>query len=906
MSSAGRGSRAARAARDFFPRSAAILFLATALLLAPAALRSQERGAAALSEAVDGLGVTMRVLMIGAHPDDEDTNLLAWLAKGQHVQAAYLSLTRGDGGQNLIGNELGEALGAIRTEELLAARRIDGAHQFFTRAYDFGFSKTAEETYRHWPYDTLLGDVVRVVREFRPHVIVAVFSGTPRDGHGHHQVSGMLAREVYEIAGDTTRYSRAAFGVPWTPLKFYRSSRSNRTDATLAVNIGEYNPVLGRSYAEIAGESRSQHKSQGFGVLEPKGPVTGYLRREAMRVAAPADANAEKTMFDGIDVTVNRLRAALCTAQDGVLIDSLAAGLREANAAFQWRQPGAVIPAVHGLVNGASKVRRSITDCDPTLAYGRDQAIADALRSLETMDERAQAARLMASGVELELTAPREVIALDAPREVLALDTQPTRVTYRLTAYDRGLDTLFIWKPVSGFNAADSSLWSGYDDTAHAVSPGQAIVLDSAYLSNPAFLSRPSQPYWLRKPRDGDMFGVLASRDETRLPIAPTARLLTSVKLPDGKRIMELTAPVVHRYADPVRGDVSVPVAGAPAVSVTLSESVEYVPANTDLHRQVTVRLRSADTAQRTATVRLQLPRGLTADSTSRTVVLDGYDAQVRVEFQLGGRMAPGLDSIRVTVESDGQTFATGYELVDYPHIRPRRIYRPATLALQSVDVTVPSALTVAYVPGVGDNVAPAFHQLGIPVTIIEPAALATADLSSYGAVMVGPRAYQAYPEVLAARGKLLDYARGGGTLVVQYQQTEAQTPGVAPYPMTFSRPADRVTIEEAPVTVLDPTARVLVGPNRIGPADFDGWVQERSTYMPHTFDDRYQAPLEMHDPGEEPNRGALLVAPVGKGTYVYVTLSLFRQLPAGVPGAARILVNLLSAGNSSATAVVP
>lgn len=896
MSSAGRGSRVARAARETFARSTTTLVLATFLLLLPAALQSQERGAAALTEAVDGLGVTMRVLMIGAHPDDEDTNLLAWLAKGQHVETAYLSLTRGDGGQNLIGNELGEALGAIRTEELLAARRIDGAHQFFTRAYDFGFSKTAEETFQHWPHDTLLGDVVRVVRNFRPHVIVAVFSGTPRDGHGHHQVSGILAREVYEMAGDTTRYSRAAFGVPWTPLKFYRSSRSNRADATLAVNVGEYDPVLGRSYAEIAAESRSQHKSQGFGVLAPKGPVTGYLRREATRVAAPADANAEKTMFDGIDVTVNRLRAALCTAEDGVLVDSLAAGLREANAAFQWRQPAAVIPAVNGLVLRARGIQDSIESCDGEWVAGRTQPIADAARSLETVAERAGAAMLIASGVELELLAPREVIALDTMRKL---------VPYRFTAYDRGSDTLFLWKAFD-YASPDGGYIDGYYPRGYVVPPGQALVLDSVYREYFAIMDRPSQPYWLSVPRNGDMFGRLASVDETRLPIGPTARVPSSVGDPKWARDMEFKAPVVRRYADPIRGEVTVPAAVAPAISVTLDESVQYVPANADLHRQMTVRLRSADTAQRTATVRLQLPLGLTADSTSRSVVLDGYDAQVRVEFQLGGRMAPGLDSIRVTVESEGQTFATGYELVDYPHIRPRRIYRAATLALQAVDVTVPTALTVAYVPGVGDNVAPTFAQLGIPVTIIEPTALATADLSRYGAVMVGPRAYQAYPEVLAARGKLLDYARNGGTLVVQYQQTEAQTPGVAPYPMTFSRPAARVTIEEAPVTVVDPAARVLVGPNRIGPADFVGWVQERSTYMPSTFDDRYQTPLEMHDPGEEPSRGALLVAPVGQGTYVYVTLSLFRQLPAGVPGAARILVNLLSAGSSAGTTVLP
>ncbi|HEX6630712.1 MAG TPA: PIG-L family deacetylase, partial [Gemmatimonadaceae bacterium] len=289
--------------RALLPAVVLAAALTASSVAAPRSLDAQERGAAALAQAVDGIGQTMRVLMIGAHPDDEDTQLITWLARGQRVETAYLSLTRGDGGQNLIGNELGEALGAIRTEELLAARRVDGGEQFFTRAYDFGFSKTAEETYRHWPKDSVLGDVVRVVRLFRPHVIVAVFSGTPRDGHGHHQVSGQLAREAYDIAGDTTRFPRAAYGVPWTPLKFYRSSRSNAQGSTLGMDVGRYDPVLGRSFSEIAAESRSQHKSQGFGQLERKGPAMSYVRREASRVDAPAEASEERSIFAGIDTT---------------------------------------------------------------------------------------------------------------------------------------------------------------------------------------------------------------------------------------------------------------------------------------------------------------------------------------------------------------------------------------------------------------------------------------------------------------------------------------------------------------------------------------------------------------------------------------------------------------------------
>ena len=295
--------------------------------------------------------------------------------------------------------------------------------------------------------------------------------------------------------------------------------------------------------------------------------------------------------------------------------------------------------------------------------------------------------------------------------------------------------------------------------------------------------------------------------------------------------------------------------------------------------------------------MRLELPRGLAADSLARTVTLAGHDAQATATFAVTGRMAPGRDTIRATVESGGETFAAGYRLVDYEHVRPQRLYRPSVQAVQAVDVTIPAGLRVAYVPGVSDVVAPALRELGVDVTVLDPVALATADLSRFTTVVVGPRAYEAHPQVFAARERLLDFARAGGTLVVQYQQNEVQRPGVVPYPMTVARPHDRVTIEDAPVTVVDAASPLLRGPNAIGAADWEGWVQERSLYMPRTFDERYAAPLEMHDPGEDPRRGALLVAPLGQGTYVYTALSFFRQLPAGVPGAARLFVNLLAAG---------
>jgi len=422
--------------------------LAGALALAlsvPRSLPAQERGAAALGELVAGLGTTARVLMIGAHPDDEDTRLVAWLARGRHVETAYLSLTRGDGGQNLIGNELGEALGAIRTEELLAARRVDGGRQYFTRAYDFGFSKTAEETYQHWPKDSVLNDVVQVVRAFRPHVIIGVFSGTPRDGHGHHQVSGLLAREAYDVAGDTARFPVARFGPAWTPLKFYRAARFRPDSATLAFNVGEYSPLLGRSYAEIAAESRSQHKSQAFGTLQQKGAQPDYVTREAMRVQAPADAKQERGLFDGIDTTWAGVRPQLERAFNDsdrrwlrtngtslrAALDSLAKAMVRVRTNLDLRRPDASVPSLAQVLRHVHRLRTSV-GCDEFEAPRCEGDRRHAKSFLQEMEERATRALLTAAAVDVEATAEREVSA--------ASDTVPIRVV----VYNRGVAPVTI------------------------------------------------------------------------------------------------------------------------------------------------------------------------------------------------------------------------------------------------------------------------------------------------------------------------------------------------------------------------------------------------------------------------------------------------------------------------------
>ncbi|MEO5589082.1 MAG: PIG-L family deacetylase [Gemmatimonadaceae bacterium] len=747
-----------------------------------------------------------RVLVIGAHPDDEDTQLIAWLQRSGRAETAYLSLTRGDGGQNLIGNELGEELGVIRTEELLAARRVDGAHQFFTRAYDFGFSKTAAETFAHWPKDSLLNDVVKVVRAFRPQVIVAVFSGTPRDGHGHHQVSGILGKEAFEMAMDTVRFPVSQFGPAWTASKFYRGARFSPDGATLKFNVGEYNPQLGKSYAEVAGESRSQHKSQGFGSLQRKGVIWDYLRRESSRVNEATDPKAEQSIFDGVTAPA----------------PSMASG-------------------------GASSLLSSVAV--EAIADRQYVSLGDSSLVTVTLYNRARQ--------PVEIRPRRGGGALDAPIEVLS-------------------DSTYRWQ---------------------IAVPGKAIT----------------QPWWLATARRGDLFspsipvatpemirsGSFAATAEDQRGHDNDAVVLARA---GNGQYTELRAPVVYRYADPVRGEVLRPLAVVPALSVSLDNDVELARANSQIDRFFNVTLQSAAAAIVPVKVSLTLPAGLAADSLSRSVTVDSAGTRT-VTFRVRGKLSPGIHRLSATATSAGRSYQSGYLPIDYDHISPERIYRAASVNLHSVDVVVPARLRVGYVRGVGDNVEPSLEQLGIAVTPIDPKSIPTMDLSRFTTIVVGPRAYQASESLTDNNPYLLNFARNGGTLVVQYGQYEMVRAGMMPFPITIARPHDRVTEETAPVTIVDAASPVLKKPNAITNADFANWVQERSLYMPHTFDDHYRTVLSLNDPGEEANKGGIMIAPYGQGVYVYTTLAFFRQLPAAVPGATRLFVNLLSTTGAGSVA---
>lgn len=855
---------------------------ATAVLSSHPA-RAQRNGAAELAELVRGLGVNTRVLMIGAHPDDEDTQLLTWLARGRHVETAYLSLTRGDGGQNLIGNELGEALGAIRTEELLAARRIDGAHQYFTRAYDFGFSKSAEETYKHWPKDSILRDVVSVVRDFQPHVIIAVFSGTPRDGHGHHQVSGLLAREAFDLAGDSVRMPPAATQGrrAWTPLKFYRSARFGGA-STYRFDVGEYSPLRGESYAEMAAESRSQHKSQAFGSLRRKGAIMDGVRLEASRVSKVIPGMTETSLFDGIDTTWARVANEVTSSR--ATVDSIPVAIAAVRRVYDPFAPERLLAPLDRVRHLAGEVRGG----------GRDVGA-----SLLVLVDRVQRAIHIASLVGIDVTVDHETWAAEEPIHVTT------------TFFDRSATA-----PMKA--AVDFQL-------THEARFKDGAALGTVQFSDTIRDTTISEPWWLTAPRVGDIFGTpITARPEGLVSARHSAFVSTDM----GGARFGAYRPILFRYADPVKGEIDRPIAIVPAVSITVDQPIQYVPADRPFDRVVRIDLRSASSHARSVRVSLQLPRGLTADSSSITIGLPDYagnfggegepqgiaggrvvagNAPTRtVEFRVRGTLPEGRFQIEATAESEGRRYASGYTLVDYDHIRPQRLYRDATIALSAVNVQVTSGLNVAYIPGVGDNVAPMLEQLGVPLTIIEPDKVAAADLSRFTTVVVGPRAYESSSALVAANPKLLDFARHGRTLVVQYGQFEMANPGMMPYPIAIVRPGDRVTEENAAVRVTDPSSPILNGPNRIGPADWEGWVQERSLYMPRTHDARYRTMLAMNDTGEPANDGAILIAPLGTGTYVYTTLALFRQLPAGVPGGARLFVNLLSADQRSAGTPVP
>jgi LmbE family N-acetylglucosaminyl deacetylase len=847
---------------------------------------SEYEGAAGLGLALRRLGTAKRVLMIGAHPDDEYTPLLAHLALGEGADVAYLSLTRGEGGQNGIGTELGEALGILRTEELLAARRADGAEQFFSRAYDFGFSKNADEAFRHWPREELLRDVVAVIRRYRPDVVVTVFSGTPADGHGQHQVSALVGREAFEAAGDPGRFpEQLAAGLrPHRAAKLYQSLWRGAESSTLRLQVGAFDPLLGRSPYQLAMASRSRHRSQDMGRPEPAGPQWAYLRRFPAAGPASDAATPEASLFAGVDSTLSaaaiadagrrgRLAAAFAEYQ------SLAQRLRrEANPL----EPGRLVPEL-------ARALALLDRADAALAGDASPAAEELRFRVAAEREDARAALARAAGTVFEATADDARIVPGETLTVTATLWNGGERPVRVAALEPALPPGWTAEPL--------------DSLARAVAPG-AVAARRFRVRVPADAAT-SGAYFLRRPRAGDLYAWTGDREVDGLPFEPApVRVRARVAVESAE--LPLTAEATFREVDPRQGELRRPVLVVPAVSVLLepAASVLAVPeaggGASPAPLRYRVRLRAEAPGGIAGTLRLALPRGWSAEPQAAPVRFAAPGEQREVDFMVRAPagVAPGDYPVRAAFEAeDGRRFERGVQLVDYPHVRARPLLHEAASRVRAADVRVPSGLKVAYVTGAGEEGPGVLAQLGIVPDLLDAEALATRDLSRYDVVVAGSRAYEVRADLAAHNARLLEYVRRGGTLIVQYNKYELVEGGFTPYPLTMARPHDRVTDEAAPVRVLDPAHPVFTWPNRITERDFEGWIQERGLYFARTWDPHYTPLLETGDPGEAPLRGALLVAPYGEGTYVYTGLAFFRQLPEGVPGAWRLFANLLALG---------
>jgi LmbE family N-acetylglucosaminyl deacetylase len=855
-------------------RRLAIATLAAALLLpmAPQPGRAQERGseyrgAAALGLQLRKLGTTKRVLMIGAHPDDEDTQLLARFALEEGAEVAYLSLTRGEGGQNGIGPELGEGLGLLRTEELLAARRVDGARQFFTRAYDFGFSKSAEETFRHWPREEILHDVEYVIHHFRPDIIITVFSGTPRDGHGHHQVSAILAREAF-VAADTQQTRRTA----WRPAKLYQSLRGNAQDATVRVPIGNLDPLIGRSPFQLAMASRSRHRSQDMGRPELPGPRWGTLRR-----ILPEGGGPEPSVWAGLDTT-------LAQPGEGTSARALRRYQQQAEAIRARFNPLDPRASATGLLEALGTLRLALD------SLPRTNGVADISADiLDEMDDL-EAAAVTALGIVVDAVASDARLA---PGQTVDVD---------VTVWNGGADSLRILTLGPAMHAGRD--WSGEPvpedaEPAGVVAPGE--LFSRKWRINVPRGAEPTQAYYLRDPRAGDLYSWDADRRHEPLaqPFGPDPITVCGYGGVNGTGINFCTD-VTYREVDLRQGELRRPVMVVPAVSVLLDPPARVLSTAAPRPITYTVRLAAEQPGGIAGTARLEVPAGWRVEPASVPVRFSapGEVREVRFAVTAPASARAGDHPVSaVFISESGERFERGVQMIDYPHVRARPLYHDARSVVRAFDVRVPQGLRVAYIEGAGEEGPGFLANLGITPELLDADELAEGDLSRFDVIIAGSRAYEVRTDLMAHNQRLLDYVSRGGTFIVQYNKYEIVEGNFTPFPITMARPHGRVTDENAPVRILDPAHPVVTTPNRITEADWAGWVQERGLYFAQTWEPAYTPVLETGDPGETPLRGGLLVAKHGQGTYVYTGLAFFRQFPEGVPGAYRLFANLLALG---------
>ncbi|HXM43364.1 MAG TPA: PIG-L family deacetylase [Bryobacteraceae bacterium] len=816
-------------------------------LLAPAFAQAPFSGTPAIEQSLEKLTVLGSVLMIAAHPDDENTAILAYYARGRHMRTGYLSLTRGEGGQNLIGPEQGDLLGLIRSQELLAARRIDGAEQFFTRAIDFGYTKTPEETFAKWGHELVLSDVVWVIRSFRPDVVILRFSGTPKDGHGQHQVSAIVGKEAFFAAGDPSRFpEQLKFVQTWKARRLLFNSFSftkemekeaAATPGRIEVDTGAYNPVLGVSYSQIAGMSRSMHRSQGMGASQRPGPSKNFL------VPLAGDAVAKPPLndaFDGIDTTWERVPGG---AEIGRILE-------EAVRTFQPDRPERTIPL--------------LLKAHPLVAALHDPWESEKLVELNE-------AIALCSGLWLDANAENYAVVPGATVDVgyTALNRSPFPLT---------LDGLTL----EGMGG------ESHTDVHHAALASNQPVNAQLKYSVPA--AQPySQPFWLREPKQGDTYSV----SDQRMVGLPEDPPLLSLRfgIEAGGVAFDLVRPVRHRYVDRVDGEQTRALTVVPPVALNVPQDVVLFP-NGDA-RKVEMEVR-ADVPKVAGDVRLALGAGWNAQPMSRTFEQAEVGQQQPLTFEIKPDRGPDPPAWLLGVARVGERqIGVGMLVISHPPLPPLTVFPPAKMKLVRTDVRV-TAHKVGYVMGAGDEMPDAIRQLGCEVTLLSASDLEQRDLSAFDAIVTGVRAYNTRADLRVNLPRLLDYVRNGGRLIDQYNVTDGNLVPMGPYPFKVGH--ERVTVEEAPVTFTNLSNPLLSTPNEITQKDFDGWIQERGLYFATEWDPRYQTVFESHDPGEKPLAGGMLYTHYGKGVYIFSGYAWFRELPAGVPGAYRLFANMLSA----------
>lgn len=874
----------------------------------------QDTGVLGLKQELLRLQTTARLMQVVAHPDDEDGGMLTLESRGHGVATLLLTLTHGEGGQNKLGSNLFDELGVLRTLELTASDRYYGVEQRFSHVADFGYSKNPEETFEKWHgHDVALGDIVRVIRTFRPDVLTTRFSGTERDGHGHHQASAILTKEAFRAAADPKRYpEQIAAGLPpWQPKKLYIGNVCGfgamtcpAENYTVKLNTGVVNPVLGVSYVQFAMEGLRHQLSQGAGgwSVEPGDRFTYYKLVDSVLPLTTDKDGHEKDFFDGLDTSLPGLASRL--GDEEKKVPQLRAGLVEIAGQLKQAAQLGTDPndTVRPLLAALDSLGHFVGQNNDLSASARQDLVA----RLQEKEEHIQAALNLALNASMEATA---IIPSDIPNQQNSLAISPGQKfdvhakfhngsKHPLSIKDIILDGITpaavkepdrVLQPGSDYETNfQVQLPSNFPVTRPAVHRNDP-ERDSVYVVD--------EPQYATLPFPPPPFRVIAHYDVPDLA-SPTHRdsgVQTYATFP------EISAPVVVPFTDEKGQTQDRPLNVTPVYSVMLEPGEQIIRVNNGTATTVKVGVSCNLTGAQPGQLRLEAPVGWRIQPDELQVRLSKRGDKQDFEFKIFPEtLKEGGTQIRATLTAGGSTYTEGYSLVTREDLESTYYYQPAIQRVSVVDVKIPNDVKIGYIMGAGDDIPTVLKQIGLDVTVIPAEKVASEDLSRYRTIVLGIRAYDTQKDVGANNKKLLDYVSAGGTLIVQYDTgvSDFNSGHLTPYPAQLSRA--RVSVEEAPVEILAPDDPVFHYPNQITPRDFDGWVQERGLYFMNQWDSNFKALLACHDPGEQPQKGGLLKAQYGKGVYIYNAYAFFRQLPAGVPGAIRLYVNLLAAGHGA------